>query len=417
MIHTVVRGDSLSKIARKYGVSSWRALYDAPENAAFRAMRPNPNLIYPGDRLQIPARTGRPATSHGSSSSGGGSSSSSHGSSGQSSSQGSPSSGGNGGNGGMSYDPSYDGGMSYGPPYDGGMSYDPSSDGGMCTADDAPIPQGSPTDVGKEPDVLTVSMLRDVSFVLPFQFVRFLCEVFRATDADARHAIGVLSQYADGASGVCDLYTAYRYYQHGDGAKGTASAFKGLASVWKALPSGLHKSTLQSLQRALRRIPKFAPVADMLEPLDRCGGISSLLMLLSSFISGDARDARSAANDFVDGLRKNPGEAARMGLPLVEFFGSLIPERTRAKLLAKMAGRKIPVAGTIVVGITDIVSIWSEPGDWTRWAGLGSTLVALVPVAGTALSFLIDLGVLLGTIVENINDLSVAISHNPFQGN
>ena len=53
-IYTVVKGDWLEKIARNHGLSSWRDLYYAPENAAFRAKRPDPNLIHPGDQIVIP---------------------------------------------------------------------------------------------------------------------------------------------------------------------------------------------------------------------------------------------------------------------------------------------------------------------------------------------------------------------------
>jgi LysM repeat protein len=53
-IYTVVKGDNLTFIARKFGVRSWRDIYFHPDNAAFRALRPNPDLIYPGDVLKIP---------------------------------------------------------------------------------------------------------------------------------------------------------------------------------------------------------------------------------------------------------------------------------------------------------------------------------------------------------------------------
>jgi hypothetical protein len=52
--YIVRRGDYLSKIARKHGFRSWREIYYHPANAAFRTLRPNPNLIYPGDVVQIP---------------------------------------------------------------------------------------------------------------------------------------------------------------------------------------------------------------------------------------------------------------------------------------------------------------------------------------------------------------------------
>lgn len=54
--HTVAPGECLSHIARRYGFSDWRTVYDDPSNADFRQLRPNPNLIHPGDRVFIPDR-------------------------------------------------------------------------------------------------------------------------------------------------------------------------------------------------------------------------------------------------------------------------------------------------------------------------------------------------------------------------
>ena len=52
LLYTVVRGDTLSKIARKFGLPSWRLVYDA--NRA--VIGPNPSLIHPGQVLTIPRR-------------------------------------------------------------------------------------------------------------------------------------------------------------------------------------------------------------------------------------------------------------------------------------------------------------------------------------------------------------------------
>lgn len=52
--YIVQKGDYLSKIAQDHGFDDWRTLYNHPENVAFKAKRPNPNLIHPGDRLMIP---------------------------------------------------------------------------------------------------------------------------------------------------------------------------------------------------------------------------------------------------------------------------------------------------------------------------------------------------------------------------
>jgi hypothetical protein len=55
LLYTVVQGDNLSKIAQRFGLPSWKSIYQAPENEAFRHKRPNPNLIHPGDVIFIPA--------------------------------------------------------------------------------------------------------------------------------------------------------------------------------------------------------------------------------------------------------------------------------------------------------------------------------------------------------------------------
>jgi len=52
--YTVKAGDNLTAIAKKFGVPSWQSIYNSPDNAAFRAKRPNPNLIYAGDILMVP---------------------------------------------------------------------------------------------------------------------------------------------------------------------------------------------------------------------------------------------------------------------------------------------------------------------------------------------------------------------------
>lgn len=60
MIHIVKQGEYLSLIAQKYGIPNWQTLYNHPNNAEFRKNRPNPNLIYPGDKLFIPGQGATP---------------------------------------------------------------------------------------------------------------------------------------------------------------------------------------------------------------------------------------------------------------------------------------------------------------------------------------------------------------------
>jgi hypothetical protein len=52
--HIVQQGDHLSGIAKQYGFSDYRTIWLHPQNAALRAERHNPNVIFPGDRVFIP---------------------------------------------------------------------------------------------------------------------------------------------------------------------------------------------------------------------------------------------------------------------------------------------------------------------------------------------------------------------------
>lgn len=52
--HIVQQGESLSGIARRYGFTDWRLIYDDPSNAELKKQRPDPNILFPGDRISIP---------------------------------------------------------------------------------------------------------------------------------------------------------------------------------------------------------------------------------------------------------------------------------------------------------------------------------------------------------------------------
>ncbi len=59
--HSVKKGENLTKIAKAYGFAGgdWVKIYKHPKNAAFRKLRPDPNLIQPKDELFIPGTPGK----------------------------------------------------------------------------------------------------------------------------------------------------------------------------------------------------------------------------------------------------------------------------------------------------------------------------------------------------------------------
>lgn len=54
--HTVQQGEHLTSIAAKYGFRDYHTIWDDGNNAALKAKRKNPNVLYPGDVLFIPEK-------------------------------------------------------------------------------------------------------------------------------------------------------------------------------------------------------------------------------------------------------------------------------------------------------------------------------------------------------------------------
>lgn len=57
MIHIVKQGECLSSLAARFGLNGWKDLHDHPDNAELKTKRPNPNILFPGDRVVVPDPT------------------------------------------------------------------------------------------------------------------------------------------------------------------------------------------------------------------------------------------------------------------------------------------------------------------------------------------------------------------------
>ena len=53
-LHILQSGETLSTVARRYGIKNWRDIYDAPCNDSLREKRPDPNKVKSGDMVMIP---------------------------------------------------------------------------------------------------------------------------------------------------------------------------------------------------------------------------------------------------------------------------------------------------------------------------------------------------------------------------
>lgn len=54
--YTIQQGDHLSSIAKAFGFSDYRTIWDNPNNADLKQQRQNPNILLPGDIVYIPDR-------------------------------------------------------------------------------------------------------------------------------------------------------------------------------------------------------------------------------------------------------------------------------------------------------------------------------------------------------------------------
>lgn len=52
--YIIQQGDTLLRIAKQHGFTRSDTIYDHPSNEAFRSLRPNPNILYAGDKINIP---------------------------------------------------------------------------------------------------------------------------------------------------------------------------------------------------------------------------------------------------------------------------------------------------------------------------------------------------------------------------
>lgn len=57
--YVVQQGDHLSKIASDHGLRQWETIWNHPDNAALKQKRVNPNVLQPGDELEVPEREAR----------------------------------------------------------------------------------------------------------------------------------------------------------------------------------------------------------------------------------------------------------------------------------------------------------------------------------------------------------------------
>ncbi len=417
MEYVVQSGDSLSRIARRHGVSSWGTLYNAPENSEFRKLRPDPNRIQPGDRLYIPEQKTPSAKEA------------------------------------AITRPSKGVPKAIRPPV-----------GAVSTRGNAVVFKAV-TDTAAAanravPDQLTAGEVLSGRATYPDAFLNFLGEICGARRFQLNEAVeaaemaraqadrmrgrssaivhraadtlqsgdGLIRKAvntADAAEGVCLLYRAWRGWTTGGApVQCMCDTLKGLSKFWNFIPASARHAAVQSVAGIIGRVDKLRPLAHIVREFEQMGALPDLLAFLASIVSLSPEGAAADFKNIVHHLSRNKHTATRIAPDLMAFAVGLIPVHMRAKLLAKAGARKVPVVGTAIMAVSDIVEIVSahledddpkaNPGHnyllASKYAGLGSTFAGLIPGFGTAASVVADfIGVMLVAIGE-LRNLQVQIT-------
>jgi hypothetical protein len=199
--------------------------------------------------------------------------------------------------------------------------------------------------------------------------------------------------------------------EKGETAKASAFGLISVGSAWSFLPEAKRNSIRRSMKSGLGRSKWFQGLETCFEVVEELEAVGDLCKIVACLgLPTEGRNERQAKFDegtkgLMAKINTSPGKALPLLAPLAAFIARLIPEHTREKLLTKMAGEKVPVVGTIIVGIWDIVDICRAPNEAKSWAALGATAAGLVPGAGTAVSAAIDIAVLVMTATETIREL------------
>lgn len=262
-----------------------------------------------------------------------------------------------------------------------------------------------------EPAILTPQMIR-ASAVFPAEFYIFLESTLKIEPGVVRkllksggEARQLARPYSDPAEGLSAFYGAYRAYKAGKYKDAFNGLVTGTSASWPFLPEQVRQSLNDVMARLISQVPALTRVGDILKDLGDADASGSLLKMVSGLIEGHKERADQGSDEVIKHLKDNPAVAAKVGVDLLLFLTDLLPDAVKGELALKSVGRKIPIIGTIGIGLWDLGDALFHPTDWKKWASVGSSAAGIVPGLGTAASTVIDIVVVVGTVLENIHAL------------
>lgn len=218
---------------------------------------------------------------------------------------------------------------------------------------------------------------------------------------DSKTALGKGKEFIDGLVAGFDCFLAVL---KPDMMSATGYFLIGLGSLWGFVPKEVLGPTRHKIKSMLARSRLTAGLEAVFEAIEAVGALPELgKMIGGPLLQKDGwKKFDDGAKGMIKKLMSNPAAAAQAAPALAAYLLRHLPEHVVEKLMFRMAGKKVPLAGTIAIGLLDIVDIVRDPTDGKNWVSLGSTVAGALPGAGTAVSVVADLGVLALTVADSL---------------
>jgi len=244
-----------------------------------------------------------------------------------------------------------------------------------------------------------VKILRSAGVEWPEKFLKFLQIALKLDEKMTTDLAERLAKKGSSLKAIEKLAKAFSEWQKGNGVASFAYMAEGVASGWGLLTDAQRSRVMDMLLKPLRG--KFSDLADIL----KMANSTEALKVVSGLMRGEVDDVVNGLSGVVKHLLAEKGVGKERIAKLIAALVGLLPERMRDKTLKKIMGRKVPIVGTLIVGVTDVYNIIRSPTDWTKWAGLISTAAGALPGPGTLASAAIDIGLLVEEVRSSVKDI------------
>lgn len=255
---------------------------------------------------------------------------------------------------------------------------------------------------------LTPEMIRS-GVALPADFQEFTrrvlgidASVIAKLQTAAKDAKDLENEYADASRGLCHLYKAHQAAKASHYKDTFTHLMAGVGSVWTFLPKPCKSACTEVMAKMMGAVPMLGRMETILKDAEEIDAVGDLLLMVHGMLMGDSKQFDAGGDSLMKKLKAHPGTAVSMTTDLLGLLLDFLPPDVKDELMFKSVGRKIPVVGTVVVGIMDIWGAVTHPSDWKKWAAVGSTAAGVVPGAGTAVSTVVDVGIVIGSVAETI---------------